>query len=238
MIPRTDDQVMLRLGLPRSILHVPLVKRKRPRLVSVVMSRDRQDSHTQLFVLLRTRHHRIVIIVGRRMLEPLLEYRRRIAHPLVVFLKCAVRLVHFPGFCRPKRIIPEGLLIPGSPARERQPLHVVRIKNVVLERKIDSRMRRGGPAQSSPGAPETPWPRSTGQIPHRIRPTWSLSRCSSFVLRTIPSRRTRRALHSRMARTRLPNFRVRERPPAHTRIRGPRNTSPGPCTNLQCMAST
>src|SRR5256885_8384751 len=55
MVPRSNNQVMIRFRFCRPVQHVPLVEGEGAWLISVIMSRDRQDRNTHPLVLFQTR---------------------------------------------------------------------------------------------------------------------------------------------------------------------------------------
>ena len=142
MIPRPDDEVVPRLARFRRVLHVRAIERHRAGLVAVVMAGDRKDRQIELGVLLRRRAVAVPVRVLRRMLDPGVEDRRRIADPLVQLGERRVRLVPAPELRAPEIAVAEDLFLCGLAADEGQPLHVVRIEDIVAHRVVDAGHRR------------------------------------------------------------------------------------------------
>ncbi len=142
VIPRSDDQIVLRFCVLGSVRHRFVIVGHCTRLIAVVLTGDAQDRHVDLRVLLRARVVAVPIRIEHRVRHPVLENRRGVADDAVDLLECAMADIEFLELGRPERAVGENLLLAGLAAGKHQPLHVVRVSDVVAAWKVDAGIRR------------------------------------------------------------------------------------------------
>ena len=97
---------------------LPAIPDTLPGLVAIVVACDGQDGHVDLTHLCGGRIHRVPIRIGLRMIEPLGEYGRCIAHDLRQVAERRVRSVAFVELAGPKIGIAKQMLIGRDTAGE------------------------------------------------------------------------------------------------------------------------
>ena len=80
MVPRSDDEKMFGARLRRGVCEMIPVIRERTQFVAVVLTCNCENRQRDLLELLTRGQHRVVVSVGRRVLEYALEINRWISH--------------------------------------------------------------------------------------------------------------------------------------------------------------
>ena len=102
MIPRSNNQKMLRVCRGRGIRHVVAIECHRAKLIAVVLAGNSQNGQRHFLELLLRRHHCVVIRVGGRMFQDALKVLGRVADERVERAECDVFFVSFEKFRPPE----------------------------------------------------------------------------------------------------------------------------------------
>src|SRR6476660_4850528 len=114
MVPRSDDEKMFGARLQRGVCEMIPVIRERTQLVAVVLTCDCENRQRDLLELLARGQHRVVVSVGRRVLEYELEIHRRISHERIERFEREMLFVSIQEFRAPEFLIAAKIVLRGS----------------------------------------------------------------------------------------------------------------------------
>src|ERR1700730_4943824 len=107
------------------------IKGERTQLIAVVLTRDCENRKRDLFELLGSRDHRVVISIRCRMLQNALEIHRWISNERIKRMKRDVLLIGIQKFRTPEFLIAKKIALTSVTAGEGEPLHIVSLADVI-----------------------------------------------------------------------------------------------------------
>ena len=136
MVPRPDDQVVLRAGFCAAIAHGIAIVFHRPLLVIVIMPGDGQNGYIDPPVVFRRQHHRLPVAIRDWVLQPGLEMRIQVAHHVIQVFERGMLRVHLVELFDPETLLTEQVGVARNAAGQSQPLHFIGIENILKKREI------------------------------------------------------------------------------------------------------